>query len=290
MKVFISHSSVDKEFVRTLKKDLEANGINTWVDEDCIDLGDNLMDTLDKGINDSTHFIVILSKASTNSDWVKYELKEALKDKPLGLIKKIIPIKYNECEIPFELKGMLYGDLTDVTRIVKGDKVEFESPVYTALIDRLRKAIKNSEKQLTTKEIEGIRQEFSKTETTLESKPLPDVIRGVYQVNAYRTKAIKLAYASKVLGNGSKIDVGDVRPILLPALWRPYLKSIKLGTTIIISKNYLFEEPSQFAGFRKDDIAIALDGRVRKKIGLTQGSVYKVEYLIHSDKLNFIRR
>ena len=34
MKVFISHSSSDKPFVRKLKNDLNLNGIDTWYDED----------------------------------------------------------------------------------------------------------------------------------------------------------------------------------------------------------------------------------------------------------------
>jgi hypothetical protein len=50
MKAFISHSSVDKEFVRTLKRDLNANGIATWLDEDQLNLGDSLIEKLDAGL------------------------------------------------------------------------------------------------------------------------------------------------------------------------------------------------------------------------------------------------
>ena len=34
IKAFISHSSKDKKFVRTLKEDLNENGIETWFDEE----------------------------------------------------------------------------------------------------------------------------------------------------------------------------------------------------------------------------------------------------------------
>src|SRR5687767_4725114 len=108
MKVFISHSSVDKEFVRTLKKDLNTNAIQTWFDEDQLELGDSLLDKLESGLSESSHFIIVLSHASTNSDWVKYEVKKALENKSINLSSKIIPLKYNECEIPIELTSLLY--------------------------------------------------------------------------------------------------------------------------------------------------------------------------------------
>ncbi|MBK9794444.1 MAG: toll/interleukin-1 receptor domain-containing protein [Sphingobacteriales bacterium] len=61
IKAFISHSSKDKKFVRTLKEDLNENGIETWFDEDQLDLGDSLLEKLDTSLEESTHFIIILS-------------------------------------------------------------------------------------------------------------------------------------------------------------------------------------------------------------------------------------
>ncbi|MBK9047539.1 MAG: toll/interleukin-1 receptor domain-containing protein [Bacteroidetes bacterium] len=71
MKVFISHSSTDKKFVRTLKEDLNENGIETWFDEDELDLGDSLADKLELALEESSHFIIVLSPASASSEWVK---------------------------------------------------------------------------------------------------------------------------------------------------------------------------------------------------------------------------
>ena len=96
MKVFISHNSADKKFVRTLKTDLNENGIDTFFDEDSLEFGDSLMERLEEGIKESSHFIIILTPNSIKSNWVKNELKEALKLFDEKTIKKIIPINSDE--------------------------------------------------------------------------------------------------------------------------------------------------------------------------------------------------
>ena len=90
MKVFISHSSRDKNFVRKLKNDLQDNLIDTWLDEDEMFPGDDLMEKLIAGLDDSTHFIIILSPNSVGSEWVKLELENALNQIQESTIEKIV--------------------------------------------------------------------------------------------------------------------------------------------------------------------------------------------------------
>ncbi len=94
MKTFISHSSKDKPFVRKLKKDLELNYIDTWFDEDELEYGDSLFDKLNSTISTSSHFLIVLSPNSVKSDWVKFELENALKYVEDEVIHKIIPVFY----------------------------------------------------------------------------------------------------------------------------------------------------------------------------------------------------
>lgn len=287
MKVFISHSSVDKEFVRTLKKDLNVNGILTWFDEDQLELGDSLIEKLNAGLSESSHFVIILSQASTNSDWVKYELKKALENKALKLVNKIIPIKYNDCDVPKELSTLLYGDLSSETRIVKGEYVEFYSTEYVKVVDKICKSIKKSEKSLTKKEIEEIKSAIDKTEKELEKKTSKETIKGVYVVNRYKDKLTRNNYAKRTKVN-SNIDL--IRPILLPPLWKNSLADLKLGEKIYFSKNYISNEVGHFAGFRKDDTCITVDPRVRQSLSLTPGKYYQVELNIKERRLNFIEQ
>jgi hypothetical protein len=287
MKVFISHSSVDKEFVRTLKKDLNANGVLTWFDEDQLDLGDSLLEKLDSGLTESTHFIIVLSQASTNSDWVKYEVRKALENKSLNLINKVIPLKYNDCDVPNELTNILYGDLSNETRIIKGDYVEFYSPEYIKVVDKICRSIKKSEKQLTKQEIEDIKGAINKSEKELEKKNSKEVIKGLYKINGYTDKVARLIYANRGMNSG-KNNVESIKPILLPPLWQTSLPTLKLGDTISISKNYFYTAEGHFAGFRKDDTSITVDGRIRQILNLQKGKTYKVEFNLIEKRLNFI--
>lgn len=77
-KVFLSHSSKDKAFAIELRKVLEVQGITTWMDSRELCVGDFLTDEITNAINDTTHFILVLSDAALNSKWVDKEVKIAL--------------------------------------------------------------------------------------------------------------------------------------------------------------------------------------------------------------------
>jgi len=82
--------------------------------------------------------------------------------------------------------------------------------------------------------------------------------------------------------------VEDIRPILLPPLLKYSIKGLKLGDEINFSKNYFFNEFGHFAGFRKDDLAITLDSRIRKGLNLTKGVRYYVEIDPKKRIINFL--
>lgn len=68
--VFITHSHQDKPFVRKLASDLLANGIQVWVDEAEIKVGDSLIQKISNAITESDFVIAVLSKSSVESHWV----------------------------------------------------------------------------------------------------------------------------------------------------------------------------------------------------------------------------
>jgi uncharacterized protein YjbI with pentapeptide repeats len=79
--VFISHSSLDKEFARKLYRDLQDLGIKCWLDEREILPGDSILDSVDKGIKVHDRMILVCSKNSlgpTTGWWVEEELARAL--------------------------------------------------------------------------------------------------------------------------------------------------------------------------------------------------------------------
>jgi hypothetical protein len=289
MKVFISHSSTDKKFVRTLKDDLNENGIGTWVDEDELDLGDLLVDKLELALEQSSHFLIILSQVSVNSEWVKFELKKALKQKDSELLQKIIPVKYNECETPKELENFIYEDLSKNIRQIKDNKVAFTSEGYTNFLNKLCRAIRNSEKQLSKSDKATLKKEVEENSLN-ESFTQKNFIKSIYKLIGYKDSETRLTYAGTIIKskNENLKDVQQIRPILLPPLLKSSFKSINLGDEITFSKNYYFNEYGHFAGYRKDDLAITLDHRIRKGLNLTKGVRYNVEIDTQKRNINFI--
>ncbi|HEX6717152.1 MAG TPA: toll/interleukin-1 receptor domain-containing protein [Pyrinomonadaceae bacterium] len=108
---FISYSHADKEFVSKLAKDL-MQGIEVWVDQFDLRPGDSLIQKIfGEGLAKSDFFLIVLSSASTSSEWVKEELNAAIIRKIEG-VTRIIPIIKEPSEIPLPLRSLLYIDLS----------------------------------------------------------------------------------------------------------------------------------------------------------------------------------
>lgn len=74
-RVFISYSNFDKEIARRIAYDLEFNGVHVWFDEFEIKLGHNIQKMINEGLQKSDIFLVLMSKESSNSPWVNYEIE-----------------------------------------------------------------------------------------------------------------------------------------------------------------------------------------------------------------------
>ncbi len=277
MKVFISHSSTDKKFVRTLKGDLNENNIETWLDEDELRLGDTLIERLDAALEDSSHFLIILSKSSVNSDWVKYELNKAL-NKNLTLNRRIIAVKYKECQVPKELENLVYEDLTNsVRKIVNQERIEFTTPEYNTFLNRLIKAIKTPEKQLSIQDKTDLKKEITIDPDVYSSSTIHNIVRSSYLIIGYRSTYTRSAYVQSIRRNKPDLNIDEIRPVVLPPLLRNVLPNLNVGDELYFSKNFFGNVLGHFAGFRRDDLAFAIDYEIRKKLVLTKGHRYNME-------------
>ncbi len=90
--VFISHSSKDKaDLVRPLSLALESCGLKVWLDEQCINEGDSISQSIFKGLSDSRCVILIVSKETWKSNWSFLESGYFIASRE---DKKIIPVLY----------------------------------------------------------------------------------------------------------------------------------------------------------------------------------------------------
>ena len=110
--VFLSHNLADKEFTRRLARDLSAFGVEVWLDEDEIRIGESLVQEIGEGIDEADYVVVVLSPDSVVSRWVKEELDIAMNQQIADGKLKVLPLLYRQCELPRFLVGKLYADFT----------------------------------------------------------------------------------------------------------------------------------------------------------------------------------
>lgn len=123
-KVFLSHNSKDKPKVRKIADVLIKEGIEVWIDEVEMNIGDPLIEKIAEGIKETDCLIAFISANSVHSNWVQKELKLALTSEILEGKVQVLPVVLDNCEIPFFLLDKLYADFRDPrTRAIEMDKL-----------------------------------------------------------------------------------------------------------------------------------------------------------------------
>lgn len=107
-KIFFSYSRVDGEqYALKLANDLRAAGANVWIDQLDIELGKLWDLEVEKALNAANCILFIATEKSTTSNNVLNEVYYALDEN-----KKVIPVVFHNCRIPFGLKRLQRIDFT----------------------------------------------------------------------------------------------------------------------------------------------------------------------------------
>jgi hypothetical protein len=133
--IFISYSSTDKTLVKILAHILEQKSWSVWWDRD-IPIGENYDNVIERELNQADCVLVIWTKRSIQSEWVKNEASEALNQ------KKLVPILLEQVQIPLAFKRVESALLIDwngegnhpelellfqaVSRILNGETTKLE--------------------------------------------------------------------------------------------------------------------------------------------------------------------
>src|SRR5579872_2095140 len=104
-KAFVSYSRADTDFVLRLCQDLRAAGASIWLDKLDIHPGEEWDESIERGLSECGRMLVVLSPKSVASENVLDEIGSALSRK-----KTIIPVLYQDCEIPYRLNRIQYVD------------------------------------------------------------------------------------------------------------------------------------------------------------------------------------
>ena len=112
---FFSYNRDDSEFALRLAEDLKAAGANVWIDQLDIPAGMQWDRMVEDALNSCPHMLVILSPISVKSDHVRDEVSFALSKQ-----KRVIPVLYRECDVPFRMARLQHIDFrTDYARGLK---------------------------------------------------------------------------------------------------------------------------------------------------------------------------
>jgi hypothetical protein len=108
-KTFVVYSYTDKKFVETLVKRLRSKRFRVTYDDEVVNVGDNIKETINNKIKDSDTVILVLSQTEKTNDWISLELKKAIEYN-----KKILPIILTkDAFIPLDVRGLKYADFSD---------------------------------------------------------------------------------------------------------------------------------------------------------------------------------
>lgn len=95
VRVFISHNQRDRVFVeQQLTEPLRRRGIDTWYSNADITPGEKYVQAIEAGLLKSDWVIVVVSQYSVASDWVRAEVRSALRDP--RLCGRVVPLAIDE--------------------------------------------------------------------------------------------------------------------------------------------------------------------------------------------------
>jgi hypothetical protein len=111
--VFLSYARSDADIVDRIANDLKSEGINVWLDRENLKAGDEWSVQIEKALKAAGFLVFFISEASLRSEWVSYELLNALSKHRSTGGTRIIPVLLEEVsELPSSLAQFQYADFT----------------------------------------------------------------------------------------------------------------------------------------------------------------------------------
>ncbi len=110
MAVFISYSHEDAGFVDKLAAHLIKAKAHVWVDRWELSVGDSLVRRIEEEIEKATALVVVLSRASVESEWCRKELTAGLVRELEERKVLVLPLLVEDCQVPLFLRDKKYAD------------------------------------------------------------------------------------------------------------------------------------------------------------------------------------
>ncbi len=99
IQVFVSHTKSDAELAHRLAADLANAGLGIWIAPDSILPGEGWVDAINRGLEESSDLVVLLTPSAVESMWVRQEVSAAIALERKGRIR-LIPLEVEHCDVP----------------------------------------------------------------------------------------------------------------------------------------------------------------------------------------------
>ena len=113
---FISYSSPDREFVKQLHDDLQKKDMRCWYAPEGVTIGEERRISLNETIRRFDKLLLILSEHSVNSQWIREEVKAALRRE---LELKQMTDRVQQVLFPIQLDDALMEANTGWSNLIK---------------------------------------------------------------------------------------------------------------------------------------------------------------------------
>ena len=268
MKVFISHSYNDIEFVERLKNGLTENGVEVFQMLTDLNVGEAILDTIKKAINNSDFIIVVLSKESIRSKWVNLEISTVLLNEKSKKESLLMPVLMEDCEIPISISDRFYADFRHsfekgLDSLLKGLSKnksesfnELEVIEASTGIDRYSSQIKN------------LKEVYNRGNLTIFCGAGVSFDSGIPTWNKLLKELLKEVYSDHKLPDidAKLADLFQKRQNLSPLIVAKYLKT-GLGKTFLSTvRDVLYQEYSKPSGPIKELVELCRPRRNRKSL------------------------
>jgi hypothetical protein len=100
MKVFLSHSTKDKQFVEALAAELKAEKIEPWICEVDIELGANFVAKIEEGLREADLAVLFWSPEAARSSWTRLEWTSVIDREISESRTRLGVVLLRDCEVP----------------------------------------------------------------------------------------------------------------------------------------------------------------------------------------------
>lgn len=107
-KLFVSYCHKNQDIVQKVIKELRNSGLDFWIDEEQIDIGDNIIEKIDNGMSEADIPIIFISQATKESLYAKFELRTFLRNAiySQSSSKPWFVVKLDDVDLDEIIKGM----------------------------------------------------------------------------------------------------------------------------------------------------------------------------------------